>query len=330
MSAIPLKLLALLFLLYLHTEAAPKRPRPNPNLHTAEDERPESKKLHKDENIGVKDWISKEEYKTQLVGIGGTYGVLRDTASRQGVVESDHFPPKSIYQYSPDPELQKLAETDMPALSMKRRLHREFTTTGAKVYKESLQKTMNTATGELNYNRKFVTKLKEHMANGEYYKVVWLSVEEYRKSLGDKTHRQHNEDTFEKYKAGIYDALKVHVKLGMITEDERTKLRKEFQLDTSRPEDTELRGWANQQVQAKLNHMNQFELKHRQPFVDKESDPKCDMKKAGKTTAAVRRNIKRACREMAEMNLGKRMTKLKSRFSKAVNFLHSRNWRFTM
>lgn len=161
-----------------------------------------------------------------FVGLGGTYGVLRVIASLEGVIESDHFPPKSIYEFAKHKDISDLQynEDIMPALSLPYQVHKNFATTYAVVDRGNL------------YRSEFVTKLAELMAEGEYYEVVRLSVEQYRDNLGvgfTKGQPNNPKDrtaTMDRYKKGILDALQVHVKLRMITEDQRELIVKEFNL----------------------------------------------------------------------------------------------------
>lgn len=43
-----------------------------------------------------------------LAGIGGTYGILKYIASRPNQIESDHFPPSSVYKFAKHPRKSRL------------------------------------------------------------------------------------------------------------------------------------------------------------------------------------------------------------------------------
>ena len=66
-----------------------------------------------------------------VAGAGaGPYGVLLKLVSKQDAVESDHFPPKSVYQVAKDEHTRNLSENHMTAISLQYENHRVFITAG--------------------------------------------------------------------------------------------------------------------------------------------------------------------------------------------------------
>lgn len=194
-------------------------------LHTSEDEPPPPKNIYvglessllKSNKEPHKNFITDLEYQKELIGIGGTYGDLQIVSSKKHIVESDHFPPESVYKFAKDSWIRNINRADMAALSIPYRLHKDFTTTGAVV-------------GNQGYRGEFVTELSKLMREGKYDEVVRLSILEYNKSLGDKTHRGNNEELFDYYKPGILAGLKVQVKNGLLSEEKLTEFSDELEL----------------------------------------------------------------------------------------------------
>ncbi|XP_035700948.1 uncharacterized protein LOC118433278 [Folsomia candida] len=278
-------------------------------LHTSEDEPPPPKNIYvglessllKSNKEPHKNFITDLEYQKELIGIGGTYGDLQIVSSKKHIVESDHFPPESVYKFAKDSWIRNINRADMAALSIPYRLHKDFTTTGAVV-------------GNQGYRGEFVTELSKLMREGKYDEVVRLSILEYNKSLGDKTHRGNNEELFDYYKPGILAGLKVQVKNGLLSEEKLTEFSDELELTkiTHPVEDTALRKKAIKAVN---------ETVHTMPKINKN----CTNKKRSKSIG--KRDWKTRCGKLPG-RASKAMRKGRKILSNVLNSFHPRHWRF--
>lgn len=92
----------------------------------------------------------------KYIGIGGRYGRLADTVSKDKIIERDHFPPKISYPHAKDPNIKAIKERDMPACSISYDDHRTLLTTGS----------ANVKGGFMNQ------WLADHFTKGEYYEAI--------------------------------------------------------------------------------------------------------------------------------------------------------------
>lgn len=152
----------------------------------------------------IKKKITKQNAAT-YIGIGGTYGRLVDTVSKDKIIESDHFPPKSTYPHAKDKNIREIKERDMAACSVSYFEHRSLLTTGSG----------NEKGGYMN------NWLADHFKLGQYYQAVDMNIQIY------KEHK-----ILDICKKGVMDALLVHEKNKLITDAQRLDLIKKYSLDT--------------------------------------------------------------------------------------------------
>ncbi|KAJ6646311.1 hypothetical protein Bhyg_01522 [Pseudolycoriella hygida] len=141
----------------------------------------------------------------KYIGIGGRYGRLVDTVSKDRIIESDHFPPKSVYSYAKDKHIREINERDMGAVSISYAEHRTLLTTGS----------ANEKGGFMNQ------WLADHFKKGEYYQAIEKNIQLYVEAK-----------FLNQIKKGVMDALEVHVANKLITDAQRKTLIKQFSLDT--------------------------------------------------------------------------------------------------
>lgn len=145
----------------------------------------------------------KNAYK--YIGIGGRYGRLVDTVSRDKLIESDHFPPKSVYAHAKDKKIRNIKERDMAACSISYAEHRKLLTTGS----------ANEKGGFMNQ------WLSDHFAKGEYYQAIEKNIQLYKEAK-----------FLNQVKRGVKDGLSVHVANNLINNAQRLALIAEFKLDS--------------------------------------------------------------------------------------------------
>lgn len=100
------------------------------------------------------------------MGIGGRYGRLVDTVSKDKIIESDHFPPKSAYAYAKDKSIRAIKERDMAAVSISYAEHRVLLTTGS----------ANVKGGFMNQ------WLADHFKAGQYYDAIDKNIQIYKEA----------------------------------------------------------------------------------------------------------------------------------------------------
>lgn len=140
----------------------------------------------------------------KYIGIGGRYGKLADTVSKDKIIESDHFPPKSTYSYAKDKKIREIKERDMGAVSISYAEHRTFLTTGS----------ANEKGGFMNQ------WLADHFKAGEYYEAIDKNIQLYAEAK-----------LLDHIKKGVMDALLVHQANGLITDSQRKTLIKNYKLN---------------------------------------------------------------------------------------------------
>ncbi|XP_037025593.1 uncharacterized protein LOC119066967 [Bradysia coprophila] len=140
----------------------------------------------------------------KYIGIGGRYGKLVDTVSKDKIIESDHFPPKSAYAYAKDKKIREIKERDMAAVSISYAEHRVLLTTGSGNEKGGF----------------FNNWLADHFKKAEYYQAIEKNIQVYQQA-----------GFLNQIKKGVLDALSVHEANGLITDAQRKALITEFKLD---------------------------------------------------------------------------------------------------
>lgn len=138
------------------------------------------------------------------MGIGGRYGRLVDTVSKDKIIESDHFPPKSAYAYAKDKHIREIKERDMAAVSISYAEHRLLLTTGS----------ANEKGGFMNQ------WLADHFKAGQYYDAIDKNIQIYKEA-----------GFLNQIKKGVEDGLSVHVANKLITDAQREALIKKYGLD---------------------------------------------------------------------------------------------------
>ncbi len=141
---------------------------------------------------------------SKYIGIGGPYGRLGDTVSKDKIIECDHFPPKSVYAYAKDANIKAIKERDMAAVSIAYADHRALITTGSANEKGGF----------------FNQWLADHFKNGRYDLAIEMNIEVYEQD-GILPH----------ILRGVLDGLALHVVNKLITDTQRTALIKQFGLD---------------------------------------------------------------------------------------------------
>ena len=143
-----------------------------------------------------------EQTVAQVIRMAGRYCSMRLYA-KEGKVESDHFPPKSVYPAAKDEHISRLSESAMAALNLRYEDHRAFITTG------SGRKAIEFRTRQMWYFRQ-----------GEYCTAIEINLEEYRKANLIGAHN----------KSALAEALFVHVQNRLITEEQRGDLIRKYNL----------------------------------------------------------------------------------------------------
>lgn len=142
------------------------------------------------------------EIVAQVIRMAGRYEEMRSYANR-GRVESDHFPPKSVYKAAKDKHIRELSESAMAALNLRYEDHRAFITTGSG--REAIE---------------FRTRQMRYFGQGEYCTAIEINLEEYKKAhlIGP-----HN-------KSALATGLSVHVQNRLITEEQKEALIRKYNL----------------------------------------------------------------------------------------------------
>jgi len=159
----------------------------------------------KQRNPGISDDDTHAKLINQVTRMGGTYGNMGLFVKRSKV-ESDHFPPSSVYKSAKDTKIRKLNKKTMASLNLRYANHRQFITTGSR--KEAVE---------------FRKRQAQFFARGEYHKAIDINLEEYEKADLIK----------EENKEAIISGLNVHVKNGLLNDTQKNDLIKKYNLNTS-------------------------------------------------------------------------------------------------
>lgn len=128
-----------------------------------------------------------------------------DTVSKDKIIESDHFPPKSGYSHAKDKHIREISERDMAAVSISYAEHRALLTTGS----------ANVAGGFMNQ------WLADHFKAGEYYEAIDKNIQIYKEA-----------GFLNQIKKGVLDGLSIHVANTLINDTQRKALIKKYDLES--------------------------------------------------------------------------------------------------
>lgn len=165
------------------------------------------------EAIKIKDSIMKnnpnisrldleKEIVKQCINKGGAHGQTKKFSSIK-LVESDHFPPACTYKESGNPQLVNIPRDKMGAVTIPYEVHRTFITTGSSCSE-----------------KKFRTKISKFLNAGQGKNAIIYSIEAYK-----------NAGILPKIKKSIKEALEVHVKNKLITDQEKQDIIVLYQLN---------------------------------------------------------------------------------------------------
>ncbi|MDX2165247.1 MAG: serine protease, partial [Gammaproteobacteria bacterium] len=158
-------------------------------------------------NKGAPDNIIHEQIIEEVTTMAGLYGDMLHY-SKKKIIESDHFPPKSVYKMAKDAHIKNLSETQMVSLNLKYQVHRKFITTGSR--KEVVE---------------FRARQEKFFAQGKYYDAIDINIEEYQKA-GIITDGN---------KSALAKGLDLHVTNKLITAQQRHNLIAKYNLAPPAP-----------------------------------------------------------------------------------------------
>lgn len=154
------------------------------------------------ENASLSEDAINKQIIERVTQMGGRYGEMLPYV-KQKKVESDHFPPKSVYKHAKDAWIRSLSDRNMASLNLPYAVHRSFITTGSS--KEAVA----------------FRKVQERLfAKGNYCYAIKINLYQYQEA-GIIV----NEN-----KQAIVDGLNTHMTNGLINDAQKNDLIKEYNL----------------------------------------------------------------------------------------------------